>query len=104
MPSVRTSIAWQAAVPQRGRSFRPRDEDAYRECRRLPGSHCCHGQPAAACHGLRHGLQDTAAHRLAFRPRTLVGQRHGDGVDQERHVVVDDLQHGVRRLPTVGLR
>ncbi|MNV29161.1 hypothetical protein D3C71_1203790 [compost metagenome] len=34
----------------------------------------------------------------------VFGQRHGHGVDQERHVVIDDLQHGVRRFPTVGLQ
>ncbi len=47
-----------------------------------------------------------AQHRMAQHvdAHALFGQRHGDGVDQERHVVVDDLQHGVRRFPTVGLR
>ena len=33
----------------------------------------------------------------------LLGQRHGHRVDQERHVVVDDLQHGMRRFPAVIL-
>ena len=32
------------------------------------------------------------------------GQRHGDRVHQERHIVVDDLQHGVRRLPAMALQ
>ncbi len=45
-------------------------------------------------------------HRVAqhMHAHAMLGQRHGHGVDQERHVVVDDLQHGVRRFPTVGLR
>ncbi len=46
-----------------------------------------------------------AQHRVAqhVHAHALLGQRHGHGVDQERHVVVDDLQHGVRRFPAIGL-
>ena len=47
-----------------------------------------------------------AQHRVAQHvdAHALLGQRHGDRIDEERHVIVDDLQHGVRRFPTVGLR
>ncbi|MNV24023.1 hypothetical protein D3C71_1150670 [compost metagenome] len=34
----------------------------------------------------------------------LLGQCQRHRVHQERHVVVDDLQHGVARLPTIGLQ
>jgi len=33
----------------------------------------------------------------------MLGQRHGHRVDQERHVVIDDLQHRMRRFPPVAL-
>jgi hypothetical protein len=34
----------------------------------------------------------------------ISGQRHGHRIDQERHVVVGDLHHRVRRLPAFGLQ
>jgi hypothetical protein len=36
-------------------------------------------------------------------PEAAPAQRHADRVDQERHVVGDDLERGVRRLPAVDL-
>ncbi len=33
-----------------------------------------------------------------------VGQRQRNGVHQERHVVIDDLQHGVGGFPAIGLQ
>ncbi len=81
-----------------------------------------------ARHGLRRLAVDLQVHqrlRLAaadpLQPAALVtrdaqdrvpehvhadaefGQRHGDRVDQERHVVVGHLQDGVRRFPAVRL-
>jgi hypothetical protein len=49
---------------------------------------------AVAAH-LHHRVHDQV-HRQA-----LAIDLHRDRVDQERHVVVDDLDHGVRRLPAV---
>ncbi len=47
-----------------------------------------------------------ADHRMAqhMHADAVLGQRHRHRVDQERHVVIDDLQHGVRRLPAIGLQ
>ncbi|UGA36701.1 hypothetical protein JOS77_20880 [Chromobacterium haemolyticum] len=35
--------------------------------------------------------------------QAMARQQHGDGVDQERHIVVDHFNHGMGALPTVAL-
>ncbi len=47
-----------------------------------------------------------ADHRMAqhMHADALLGQRQRYRVHQERHVVVDDLQHGVGRFPAIGLQ
>ena len=60
---------------------------------------------------LAHRLQLAAAaaadrhHRVAehVHADAQVGQCHGHRIDQERHVVIDHLQHGVAGLPAVAL-
>ena len=44
-------------------------------------------------------------HRMAkhVHAHAGIGQRHGHRVDQEGHVVVDDLQHRARRVPAVAV-
>ena len=47
-----------------------------------------------------------ADHRVTqhMHAHAMLGQRHRHRVDQERHIVVDDLQHRMRRLPPVALQ
>ena len=66
-------------------------------------------------HRFRFALADTGEtsaavtrdlhHRMAehVHADALLGQRHRHRIDEERHVVVDDLQHRVRRFPAVRL-
>ncbi|MDQ1092969.1 hypothetical protein QE400_002382 [Xanthomonas sacchari] len=62
----------------------------------------------ALAHVLQHAALVAlhAQHRMAehVHADAQLRQRHAHRVDQERHVVVDDLQHRVRRLPAVVLQ
>ena len=61
----------------------------------------------ALAHGGDAAIPVTAEahHRMAqhVHADAQFGQFHRHRIDEERHVVIDDLQHRMRRLPTMGL-
>jgi len=63
------------------------------------------GIPAAHLDQLARLVAGDRHHRMAqhVHADARLGQRHGHRIDQERHVVIDDLQHGVGRLPAMLL-
>ncbi len=70
-------LAWLAAVPLRGRGSCPRNEDAYRECRRPPRRRRCHDNAAAARRRHCVQLHKPVAGGMALRSAAAVLQRAG---------------------------
>ncbi len=94
-------VARGAALPVVGIGLRDRARRVARECRRTP--HTAAGRHGRARAG-RIALHATDRVESRMQREPLPVDFHGHGIDQERHVVVDDFHHGVAAVPAVLLQ